>query len=389
MLIADSWFGSVACAVALYKHAIFAVMNVKTAHKGYPKDDLMEVVGEIKGNTSEAKRLRAERRGKQAAFRQIFSVDGGRQVTLVAAGHNKKVPLLLICTYSTMLPGDVHHKTWTCNCADGTTQTFRRETKQPKMHALYRKHMNVVDLHNKLRQGVVAMADIWQTTSWIERHFAEGLGLWEVNIYKALMYFLPAKWGQMSHSEFRARLAFELMTLGQARYPADLEPSESARAPFSSPNTTTCPPPQALIHEWVNTENRRVKRCTYCGKATRKMCFTCSSTCKGDFYACVPGSGRTCMADHVEGKKGRHHSFCKGKNKRCRQDGDESSSNLSSDLFSGSESDAQPRPARRDSASATADESPNSRAMRDQRARQGGRGRGRGAAVLAASSSSS
>ena len=105
VLIADSWFGSVACALALFKHTIFAVMNVKTAHRGYPKDDLLEVVGEIKGKSAEAKRLRNERRGKQVAFRQEFEVDGSRRVTVLAAGHNnKKVPLNLVCTFSRSRP---------------------------------------------------------------------------------------------------------------------------------------------------------------------------------------------------------------------------------------------------------------------------------------------
>ena len=50
MLIADSWFGSVACILALFERAIYAIMNVKTAHKGYPKDDLTETVGEGSGH---------------------------------------------------------------------------------------------------------------------------------------------------------------------------------------------------------------------------------------------------------------------------------------------------------------------------------------------------
>eukprot|EP00965_Chrysotila_dentata_P086486 2854529-Pleurochrysis_carterae.AAC.1 len=41
VLIADSWFGSVACALALFKHGLFAIMNVKTAHPDFPKDALV------------------------------------------------------------------------------------------------------------------------------------------------------------------------------------------------------------------------------------------------------------------------------------------------------------------------------------------------------------
>ena len=122
VLIADSWFGSVACILALFEKAIYAIMNVKTAHKGYPKDDLLAEVGEIKGNTAEAKELRAAKRGKHAGFRQEFTVAGERKVTVQAAGHNKKVPLLLVATHSNLLSGKDHVKVWHTNLPDGTTQ---------------------------------------------------------------------------------------------------------------------------------------------------------------------------------------------------------------------------------------------------------------------------
>eukprot|EP00965_Chrysotila_dentata_P102411 3380900-Pleurochrysis_carterae.AAC.1 len=59
------------------------------------------------------------------------------------------------------------------------------------------------------------MADVWSTHSWAERHFSEGIGFWEVNVYKTLTYFYPKEKGLM-HGEFRARLAWTLMTLGRA-----------------------------------------------------------------------------------------------------------------------------------------------------------------------------
>ena len=40
VLIADSWFGSVPCAAALHENGVYAIMNVKTCHKGYPKEDV-------------------------------------------------------------------------------------------------------------------------------------------------------------------------------------------------------------------------------------------------------------------------------------------------------------------------------------------------------------
>eukprot|EP00965_Chrysotila_dentata_P128291 4241132-Pleurochrysis_carterae.AAC.1 len=74
--------------------------------------------------------------------------------------------------------------------------------------------MNIIDVHNKLRQSVCSMADVWATVQWVERHFAESIGFWEVNIYKALIYFYP-RWKDLSLGEFRARLAWALLTLGK------------------------------------------------------------------------------------------------------------------------------------------------------------------------------
>lgn len=83
VLIADLWFGSVACALALFRHGLFAVMNVKTATKNYPKAELMAEVDEIKGNSEERRAARRARRGEQVAFTCEFQV-GSRKVTLTA-----------------------------------------------------------------------------------------------------------------------------------------------------------------------------------------------------------------------------------------------------------------------------------------------------------------
>mmetsp|Transcript_2534 Transcript_2534/g.5214 ORF Transcript_2534/g.5214 Transcript_2534/m.5214 type:complete len:96 (-) Transcript_2534:413-700(-) len=88
------------------------------------------------------------------------------------------------------------------------------------MQQLHRENMNFVDLHNKLQQGVCAMADVWSTHSWPERHFAEMQGFTEVDIFKALKYFFPA-YADLTHGDFRCRLAYSFMTLGLGEYPAD------------------------------------------------------------------------------------------------------------------------------------------------------------------------
>eukprot|EP00965_Chrysotila_dentata_P212731 6187215-Pleurochrysis_carterae.AAC.2 len=55
VLIADSRFGLVVCAQALFKNGRFAIMNIKMAHRDYSKYALLAEVGEIKGGTAEAR----------------------------------------------------------------------------------------------------------------------------------------------------------------------------------------------------------------------------------------------------------------------------------------------------------------------------------------------
>eukprot|EP00965_Chrysotila_dentata_P138335 4575496-Pleurochrysis_carterae.AAC.1 len=59
-----------------------------------------------------------------------------------------------------MLPKDAYEKVWTTTSnAEGEPHFHRIVTPQPQAHALYRKWTNIVDLHNKLRQGSCSMAD--------------------------------------------------------------------------------------------------------------------------------------------------------------------------------------------------------------------------------------
>lgn len=318
-MIADSWFGSVACALELFRRNLFAIMNVKTGHRGFPKNSLLQVVGEVKGSSAAAKKKRAERRGKQIAFTKDFKV-GPRTVTVSACGHNKKVPLLLVYTASSMLSGNEHVKQWTTMNAEGEAEVHTIRTPQPQVTELYRKYMNLVDLHNKLRQGERSMADTWKTHSWVNRHFAELLGFVEVNIFKCLSFFCKGKWSEMSHNEFRRRLAWSLLTLGNEVYPADLYASESSTAtnntsPYTSAGVNSASKLYSgpMEHRYVSFDPKRNERhtCGYCGKVTRKYCLTCNTNGHGIIAICGRRSKRDCIDRHQRGDSITHGSWKK------------------------------------------------------------------------------
>ena len=82
-------------------------------------------------------------------------VDGGESGAAASyvAGNNKKLPLLLIASALSMVDGEEHVKRWTTRDADGETTLHELRTAQPEMHQIYREYMNLIDLHNKLREG--------------------------------------------------------------------------------------------------------------------------------------------------------------------------------------------------------------------------------------------
>eukprot|EP00965_Chrysotila_dentata_P232475 6198987-Pleurochrysis_carterae.AAC.3 len=79
--------------------------------------------------------------------------------------------MLLVCTTGSMLPGDAHEQmrqrpaavSHDCHAAVAGARAAR-------------KWMNIVNIHNKLRQGSASMADTWAMRTWVERYFAKGIG---------------------------------------------------------------------------------------------------------------------------------------------------------------------------------------------------------------------
>ena len=332
VLIADSWFGSVACALELRRRNVFAAMNVKTGTRGYPKAALMSVVGEIKGASAEAKRRRRAVRGKQMAFTKEFVV-GGKKVSVIAGAHNKKLPLLLVATASTMLPGGEHVKRWTTRNAENAEEVHQLVTPQPQMHELYRVHMNHVDLHNKLRQGQCSMANVWKTNSWANRHFAEMLGFTEVNIYKCLLYFIKGQWLNTSHNDFRRRLAWAFLTLGKEVFPDDAGATSGFSGSSTSSGTISTWTPSVVgsasalytgpqCHHYQTFKRTGFKdekhTCGYCGSRTTKFCGTCLENGYGVIAVCGRKSMRGCMDKHQGGAALTHGSWRAGKSKRAR-----------------------------------------------------------------------
>ena len=289
VLVADSWFGSKPCILALYSIGIFAVMCVKTAHKGFPKDALL---GKL-GYDAKTKLCPKARRGEYYGYTQKFDTPAGR-CEVLGAGHNSKKPVLLISTASTMAPAPDYAKTWTWTNALGELVKYTIRVPTTMVHALYHKYFNKVDVHNHLRQGLVSMADVWATKDWAHRHFAEGLGFWEVNVFMAITRW-HLDYANMGHGKFRIRLAHAFMTLGKVPFTAGHAAAVTAVSELHK------------LKKFGNYDSEH-HQCGFCPKGIHGYfyCDTCFPDGRATHALCNPSKGRDCYAKHVAGEKPAH-----------------------------------------------------------------------------------
>ena len=125
------------------------------------------------------------------------------------------------------------------------------------------------------------MADVWATKDWADRHFAEGLGFWEVNVFKALVYFHP-KYASLQHPRFRVLLAHTMLTLGKVELGADS--STSGNTPAGAPDHTYC-----HLKRYENYKNEK-HRCGYCKEGAYFFCATCFPL-RCVFHCCAIADG--------------------------------------------------------------------------------------------------
>lgn len=71
-------------------------------------------------------------RGLTVAFKTTVKHAAGT-CQVVAAGHNAKVPMLLIATASTLIPTDARVKTWKVLDSDGHLMVYTRTTEQTQV----------------------------------------------------------------------------------------------------------------------------------------------------------------------------------------------------------------------------------------------------------------
>ena len=153
-------------------------------------------------------------------------------------------------------------------------------------------------MHNHLRQGQVAMADVWATTQWPHRHFAEGLGFWEVNVFKALVYFHP-DYAKLQHPRFRVLLAHAMLTLGKVQFGTSAAP-----APAAQPDSSYC-----SLERFKRYKNEK-HQCGYCKAKSYFYCPKCFPDGTQPNYGICPPTNKNkpCLHKHIAGIAPTHRA---------------------------------------------------------------------------------
>ena len=148
MVIADSWFGSVRACIALLERGLLCVLNVKTAHKYYPKDALNALAGyQPKGKAD----VPIELRGKHAVV--STTVQTIPPHVMYACLWLVKKPMYLVATAEHSQLSEVKKRFRHVIRADGSSARVEVETKCTSVHYVYKHYAAAVDVLNHIRQG--------------------------------------------------------------------------------------------------------------------------------------------------------------------------------------------------------------------------------------------
>ena len=291
----DSWFMSVATRDALKeRYNYHAVGSIKTAHSNFPAEAIRWT-------------LASTERGAKV----VFKAEGEE---LWAIGWNDVHYKLYLATCGHSGPGIPAQKTR--QRADGRNTTI--DVPRPAVVAEYAMNMGNVDLHNRYRQGEMALHKIWKTHTWQHRMLNELHATTVVDAYLLSKKYLP-KWKENNSDDHHASSHFfrwlgALMTrmielIGQN--------DNIARAEQLGGRDRECK--QILIgkkRQQTGTGAGNMKtiqmRCLYCSRRknyapfdpdtrAKRGAYRTAWTCSvhGGVYMCRRGK-HTCWAEHLQ-----------------------------------------------------------------------------------------
>ena len=260
IVIADSWFGSVATAVALLSIGLYCILNIKTGHTNYPRERLMK-----------------RHTGERGTFTS-------------AVGKHRDGAELLACTWKDKTIFQLLGTAGTTAEGSERVRASGRLVPRPMIHADYLGKFNAVDVFNKIRHGTGGMEDVWVSLTPWHRMFAGSLGFIIANAYLAYAHFSTAE-KKMSRNEFLQVLATELLTNTWD----ERESRSSSRQ--SGPLHSEVMQQHTITASYSTVGKNKQRHCVICHAKVRTFCLECGQ----DVPLCTYSSTqRHCQARHAE-----------------------------------------------------------------------------------------
>ncbi len=270
---ADSAFASVHAAYCLWQQqGLYLMGPVKTATKKFPKKYLNEHEYRFQGDS-------------------VFLQADVGGCTVFATGWKDSRIKHIVSTCGTSLAGAPHHKkVWTNN---GITSTIHgKEIQRDATCAEYFSNCGAIDLHNRFRQGYLALERSLIVRQWKMRLFATILGMVVVDAFFAYSYFYPEGPDKIkTFTKFTGTLAkalvfntFEGCESDSMSASADAADDDSIDSAMSHGNSwhrfhglTSL---QTKYGLWKNKPSRRCSE-TNCTKQAYKYCVACTANKRG------------------------------------------------------------------------------------------------------------
>ena len=215
VIIGDSAFASVKTLIQLHRVGLYFIGLVKTAHRLFPKQFLNNWFHEGQNATPRA------RRGRHKVLISSYKLrpEGENSHTMAAVGWGDSTCKTLISNVSNTLPGSPadrpRHK---LVMRDGEVVTEQEmiSIPRPKCVEFMFNYFSIIDVHDHLRQGSLAMERRWRTVTWWHRVFTTMIGVIFTNAYYAYCFeYRAANYNDTTnmdtYSKFLERLAKKLI----------------------------------------------------------------------------------------------------------------------------------------------------------------------------------
>ena len=279
VVVGDSWFASRNTACALKeKFGVEFTGCVKTAHAGFPIEAMRWV-------------LQSLNRGESC----VFKLEGEEVWAVGWSDVHFKTYITTHGVSSDGLPAQKKRQR-----LDG--RNYQIEIPRPNVIGTYQQHMGWVDRHNRFRQDILGLHQVWKTKRWQTRIQMEIFGMALVDAFLVARKFIP-RWTNQDDSEstFFRFLRELLPTI------ADAHEAIEARQVRTKCNQVLIGKGTVKAGAKMGLEYAKQGRCHYCIKRktkedkegsirSRRTAYTCSE--HPNTYVCKSGL-HSCWQEHL------------------------------------------------------------------------------------------